>query len=75
MSGKTTKALAKSLYYLGTFLEAWASTIGSLLGSVAVTIGAYMVYHPAGWIVGGALIVLASELPAIRARDTESTGG
>ncbi len=34
----------------------------SLVGLVAITYGAWLIYAPAGWIVGGLLLLAASEL-------------
>ena len=40
-------------------------------GSVAIVFGAYKIYHPLAWIVGGVIAVRASWLAAGR-RHTES---
>ena len=34
----------------------------TLTGLIAITIGSSKIYAPAGWIVGGLLLVVASEL-------------
>lgn len=34
----------------------------TLLGLIAITVGTSKIYAPAGWIVGGVLLVVASEL-------------
>lgn len=33
----------------------------SLLGIVFITVGAWQIYEPAGWIVGGLLILISAE--------------
>lgn len=35
-----------------------------VVGSAAIVIGAYKIYHPLAWIVGGAIAVRASWLAA-----------
>lgn len=40
-----------------------------ILGSAAIVIGAYKIYHPLAWIVGGAIAVRASWLAASSRRE------
>lgn len=56
------KSLARNL--LAWILLAVAflmETFWTLLGLVAITTGAYKIYIPAGWIVGGLALILISE--------------
>lgn len=57
MKSSAKQFLAWVLLALAFLLEAF----WTLVGLIAVTIGAYKIYTPAGWIVGGLLLIVASE--------------
>ena len=48
-------------------LGGWVPDALMTLGGAAVSYGAHMVYQPAGWIVGGALLLVAGVLAARKA--------
>ena len=52
-----------------------ASDVGILAGAGSVTVGCWQAYSPAGWIVGGALLIVLSYLLGGEAmtRDTSAT--
>ena len=57
MPGFARQLLAWILLAIAFLMEGF----WSLIGLAAITFGAYQVYRPAGWIVGGVLLLLASE--------------
>lgn len=48
-------------------LSGWVPDALMALGGTAVSYGASLVYEPAGWIVGGALLLTAGVLAARKA--------
>lgn len=57
MKSFARKSLASLLLAVAFLME----TFWTLIGLAAITIGAFKIYTPAGWIVGGLLLVVASE--------------
>lgn len=45
-------------------MQATVREIIGIAGAVAVTIGTWQVFHPAGWIVGGVLAIVWAFLDA-----------
>ena len=45
--------------------ERWSAGILLSGGAVALTVGATLIYPPAGWITGGALAILGGILSAV----------
>lgn len=42
----------------------WIRDAAGLTGAASVTYGAWLIYQPAGYIVGGLLVLLAASLAA-----------
>lgn len=43
-------------------MRSWLTTLGELVGAAAITLGAGLAWLPAGFIVGGALLIGLSYL-------------
>ena len=49
---------------LARFLRAWGADALLVLGAAAVTVGAALIWAPAGWIAGGVLLMAGGVLTA-----------
>ena len=47
------------------FTNLWGADVLLVLGSGAITVGAALIYPPAGWIAGGVLTIAGGVLAAI----------
>jgi hypothetical protein len=58
------------------FAMAWLlENFASLTGIGAITYGAFLIYTPAGWIVGGLLLIIIAEISPLARRNPSSMNG
>jgi len=56
--------MKKHIEYLAALVAGWAPDAGMFAGAWAISYGSWLIYSPAGWIVGGAFLLAVGWMAA-----------